>query len=219
MITVPLFPLGSLLVPGQVLNLNIFEERYLRLVSDLAAMPEPTREFGVVAITAGHEVGDQAAVGLASVGTIAHVRRIVRTPSVVMISAVGRRRFRLGARSIGPGGYDLAEVELLPDSRTPADAADRAAVALAHRATALLQQLLELLGRPVPTLPESPDALSFAILLAVPFDPAEQHRLLAIDDTRARLRAELASMRREQHLISGLRAVPRSGPTTIPPAS
>lgn len=53
----PLFPLGSVLFPGLVLPLNIFEERYRALARDLLALPEDAqRRFGVVAIRDGHEV-------------------------------------------------------------------------------------------------------------------------------------------------------------------
>ena len=51
----PLFPLGTVLFPGLVLPLHVFEERYRALVRDLMALPDgdPPREFGVVAIAAG----------------------------------------------------------------------------------------------------------------------------------------------------------------------
>ena len=54
---IPLFPLGTVLVPGLVLPLHIFEPRYRRLLADLAERPEADRGFGVVAIREGHEVG------------------------------------------------------------------------------------------------------------------------------------------------------------------
>lgn len=53
----PLFPLNSVLFPGLVLPLNIFEPRYRALMRDLLALPEDTpRRFGVVAIRDGREV-------------------------------------------------------------------------------------------------------------------------------------------------------------------
>lgn len=53
----PLFPLNSVLFPGLVLPLNIFEPRYRALMRDLLAIPEDTpRRFGVVAIRDGREV-------------------------------------------------------------------------------------------------------------------------------------------------------------------
>jgi Lon protease-like protein len=53
----PLFPLNSVLFPGLVLPLNIFEQRYRALMRDLLEIPEDTpRQFGVVAIRDGREV-------------------------------------------------------------------------------------------------------------------------------------------------------------------
>lgn len=53
----PLFPLNSVLFPGLVLPLNIFERRYRALMRDLLKIPEDTpRRFGVVAIRDGREV-------------------------------------------------------------------------------------------------------------------------------------------------------------------
>ena len=52
----PVFPLGTVLFPGLVLPLHIFEERYRELVRHLVALPDGTpREFGVVAIRKGWE--------------------------------------------------------------------------------------------------------------------------------------------------------------------
>lgn len=58
----PLFPLNSVLFPGLVLPLNIFEQRYRTLMRDLLAIPEDApRRFGVVAIRDGHEVAPTSA--------------------------------------------------------------------------------------------------------------------------------------------------------------
>ena len=47
---IPLFPLGTLLVPGQALPLRLFEDRYLALHDDLMARPEDQRSVGIVLI-------------------------------------------------------------------------------------------------------------------------------------------------------------------------
>jgi Lon protease-like protein len=53
----PLFPLGTVLFPGLVLPLHVFEERYRALVRHVMSLPEGSvREFGVVAIHRGWEV-------------------------------------------------------------------------------------------------------------------------------------------------------------------
>ena len=54
----PLFPLGTVLFPGLVLPLHVFEPRYRTLVQHLAELPASLpREFGVIAIRRGWEVG------------------------------------------------------------------------------------------------------------------------------------------------------------------
>ena len=53
---IPVFPLGTVLVPGLVLPLHIFEPRYRALMHDLDDRPAHERGFGVVAIREGHEV-------------------------------------------------------------------------------------------------------------------------------------------------------------------
>ena len=50
-----MFPLGSVLLPGDVLPLHVFEQRYRALIRRCLTDPEP--EFGVVLIDRGHEVG------------------------------------------------------------------------------------------------------------------------------------------------------------------
>jgi uncharacterized protein len=53
----PMFPLGSVLVPGQVLPLHVFEPRYRQLVVDVTTADAHPGEFGVVLIERGSEVG------------------------------------------------------------------------------------------------------------------------------------------------------------------
>ncbi|MGW5697250.1 LON peptidase substrate-binding domain-containing protein, partial [Streptomyces asiaticus] len=60
----PLFPLNTVLFPGLVMPLNVFEQRYRSLMRDLSALPEDApRRFGVIAIRDGHEVAPSA-IGL-----------------------------------------------------------------------------------------------------------------------------------------------------------
>ena len=64
----PLFPLNSVLFPGLVLPLNVFEQRYRALIRDLLALPEDApRRFGVVAIRDGRESAPSA-VGMPEAG-------------------------------------------------------------------------------------------------------------------------------------------------------
>lgn len=51
----PMFPLGSVLLPGEPLPLHIFEPRYQQMLRDCMATEDPS--FGVVLIARGHEAG------------------------------------------------------------------------------------------------------------------------------------------------------------------
>ena len=54
---IPLFPLSTVLVPGLLLPLNVFEPRYRQLVDELMDKEPDEQFFGVVAIREGREVG------------------------------------------------------------------------------------------------------------------------------------------------------------------
>src|SRR4051794_33162530 len=73
MAVMPMFPLGTVLLPGMVLPLHVFEPRYQQLVRDcLDATPH---EFGVVLINRGSEVGGGDT--RADVGVVAEMLQVV----------------------------------------------------------------------------------------------------------------------------------------------
>src|SRR5215469_548797 len=128
----PLFPLGSVLFPGLVLPLHIFEPRYRQLVEDLLAGPEP-QQFGVIAIRRGRETGIDGVTALYETGCTAVLRQVERLADGKFdLVAVGTQRFRLGELA-DPAPYLSGVVELLPD-----EVGDSAEAALAARA---VQQL------------------------------------------------------------------------------
>ncbi|MFU8872567.1 LON peptidase substrate-binding domain-containing protein [Micromonospora sp. SL4-19] len=213
----PVFPLGTVLFPGLVLPLHIFEERYRALVRHLVGLPEGApREFGVVAIRAGWEValgtgpaapgGD---VALHEVGCTAELRQVTELADGGFdIVTVGRRRFRIAGVHEGAAPYLTAEVEWLPE---PAGT-DEVAGLLAARVISVFRQYLGLI-RPGPEeiseqLPEDPVVLSHLVAATAALTVADRQRLLAIDDTAARLRAELRLLNRETALLRQVRAVP-----------
>src|SRR5882757_3941555 len=116
----PLFPLGSVLYPGMLLPLHIFEERYRQLVRDLLDGPEP-RRFGVIAIRKGRETGIDGVHSLYEIGCTAVLRLVDRhEDGRYQIVTVGAERFRLlGLDQTRP--YLRGEIEML--ATTPADAA------------------------------------------------------------------------------------------------
>ena len=66
---VPVFPLGTVLFPGGVLPLRIFEARYMDMVRERMQREAP---FGICLITRGGEVGEAAEHE--PVGCLAHIR-------------------------------------------------------------------------------------------------------------------------------------------------
>ena len=119
---IPLFPLGTVLVPGFVLPLHVFEPRYRQLVADLSTRPEDDRGFGVVAIREGHEVGDTGVKAMYDVGTLALLRTVTPYPDGRSdLVTNGDARFRL-LRLVDTGTpYFSGEVEWLdePDGGEP----------------------------------------------------------------------------------------------------
>ncbi|MEO3779896.1 LON peptidase substrate-binding domain-containing protein [Micromonospora sp. B11E3] len=215
----PVFPLGTVLFPGLVLPLHIFEERYRALVRHLVTLPEGTpREFGVVAIRAGWEVAPGSPerpvpgvgpVTLHEVGCTAELRQVTELPDGGFdIVTVGRRRFRVTGVDEEAAPYLTAEVEWLPEPGGP----DETAGLLAARVISVFRQYLGLI-RPDPQeiseqLPEDPTVLSHLVAATAVLTVDDRQRLLAIDDTAARLRAELRLLNREAALLRQVRAVP-----------
>lgn len=107
---IPLFPLRTVLFPGQSLPLRIFEERYKTMVGELL---ETGGVFGVVFIRSGSETGGDAIPH--NVGTTAAIIESQRTDDGrYFINSEGEHRFRI-VRMLDPGPYPRAEIELLND--------------------------------------------------------------------------------------------------------
>ncbi|HET6693210.1 MAG TPA: LON peptidase substrate-binding domain-containing protein [Pedococcus sp.] len=202
----PLFPLGTVLVPGAQLPLQIFEPRYIVLLSDLIeGRTDP--EFGVVAIRQGHEVGADAVHDLYEVGCAARVSHAVALgQSRFLVMSEGSRRFHLDAIDPSAGtDYLTGAVSWLgePDGDTAALAE------LAARLRLELSSYAESLGADAPDWPQDARALSYAVGEAVGLDLGERQSLLSAVSTEARLRMGLQAVRREHALSDRLRVVPQ----------
>ena len=99
MATLPLFPLGTVLMPGGRLPLQIFEPRYVRLLRDLLdGQDERSPVFGVVAIREGYEVGDDGVRALHPIGCGALLTQAAALEGErFLVVSVGTDRFRLDA--------------------------------------------------------------------------------------------------------------------------
>ena len=209
----PLFPLGTVLFPGLVLPLRVFEERYRALVRTLLQQPDPAqRTFGVVAIRHGSEVG-QADPQLYDVGCTAEIREVTehRDGSFDLVT-VGRRRYAIATLVPATTPYAQASVTYLAEEAGPD------ADALAPRVLAAFRLYLATLrGEPASAeqLPEDPLVLSHVVAATAALSLAERQALLAASDTAVRLGEELRLLQRERQLLSRLRAVP-AGPSDLP---
>ena len=210
---IPLFPLGTVLVPGLVLPLHIFEPRYRHLVRDLLTRPEDDRAFGVVAIREGREVGQDGVTAMFDVGTLAVVREIV--PYVdgrFDLVTNGDARFRVVALAESDAPYVMAEVEWLAEDADE-DAAESSVLAQgvtrrfdAYRAAVAAVGAVE--AAHMLALPDDPRILSYLVAVAMVLDLADRQRLLEAATTADRLRLEVALLARETMLMSELPSLP-----------
>ncbi|HEX5841495.1 MAG TPA: LON peptidase substrate-binding domain-containing protein [Pseudomonas sp.] len=110
--TLPLFPLNTVLFPGCILDLQIFEARYLDMISRCMRQGEG---FGVVCILEGSEVGE-AAGQFAAVGCEALIRDFQQRPNGLLgIRVQGGRRFRVRRATVMPDQLTVAEIDWLDE--------------------------------------------------------------------------------------------------------
>jgi Lon protease-like protein len=139
----PLFPLGTVLYPGLLLPLHIFEDRYRQLVRDLLANGEAPR-FGVVAIREGRETGVSGVSALYPIGCTAVLRQVQKYPDGRYdIVTVGVQRFRLLALDDSQP-YLVGEVEMLPEEAGDPAEAQQAARAVRPAFSGYLRALASL---------------------------------------------------------------------------
>ncbi|MEU9124700.1 LON peptidase substrate-binding domain-containing protein [Streptomyces sp. NPDC048506] len=228
----PLFPLNSVLFPGLVLPLNVFEARYRAMMRDLSAVPEDDRRFAVIAIRDGREVaptaqgmpdatvpaaqgpaagfGDDPIRAFHSVGCIADAATIREKPSDAgyEVLATGTTRFRLlSVDASGP--YLTAELEELEESQGEGAGALASGVVRAFRT--YQKRLAWANERTLSSgqdLPAEPSVLSYLVAAAAVLDVPAKQRLLEAPDTTARLGQELKVLRQESALLGKLPSLP-----------
>lgn len=179
----PLFPLQIVVLPGEVVPLHVFEERYKTMVGECL---DEEREFGIV------WVSDD---GLKEVGcTVAITELLERTDDGRMnILTQGTAPFRL-VRRIEDRPYPAGDIELLEDDDgSPTEgAADEAH----ERYAELVERVTD--SRPEPG--ELAEMSAYAMAATVEFPSQEKQRLLELrsEDERLRTVGELltAAMKR-----------------------
>ncbi|MFC4332255.1 LON peptidase substrate-binding domain-containing protein [Streptomyces andamanensis] len=242
-VRLPLFPLNSVLFPGLVLPLNVFEERYRAMLRTLLKTPEDEpRRFAVVAIRDGHEVapsapglpdptavpergptagfGPDPAKAFHGVGCVADAATIrERADGSFEVLATGTTRVRLlSVDASGP--FLTAELEELPEE--PGDEAGALAEGVLRSFRQYQKRLAGARERSLATgaeLPDEPSVVSYLVAAAMVLDTPTRQRLLQAPDTSSRLRDELRLLRSETSIIRSLPSLPAPeltrGPTSF----
>ena len=188
--SLPLFPLSTVLFPGGLLSLRVFEVRYLDMIAKCRKAGAP---FGVVSLTEGGEVRQPGTTeAFAQVGTLATLVDVENPqPGLMLVRATGAQRFRITASDQLKHGLWVADVERLtadvpvpvPEDLQPvANALQRLIQSLEMRADA---------ANPLPLLP--PWRLDDCGWVAnrwcelLPLPVALKQRLMELDNPLVRL--------------------------------
>jgi Lon protease-like protein len=173
----PLFPLGIVLLPTEVVPLHIFEDRYKLMIGECV---EQESEFGIVWLSDD---------GLRDVGCTARVTQVLQEleDGRMNILVAGGRPFRL-LRRIDDMPYPAGDVEMLDDSSEGAALADLTSEAR-ERYADLVERVTD--DRPDEDALEGLDA--FGMAATIEFDAGAKQQLLetGTEDERLKAVAEL----------------------------
>ena len=188
---VPLFPLNTVMFPGGLLPLRIFEPRYLDMVSDCLRNDTP---IGVVLIRDGQEVGQAADTHeMGTLSIISYWNR--RNDGLLGITLRGTQRFRLLTHEVMPNQLVLAEVEDLP-------APQSIQVHSKYQPMAnLLRKIIAQLEPPYTTMPAHYDNLEWVSARLCEFLPMpleDKQQLLECDDIINRIEQLYVMMQRSE---------------------
>ena len=185
--SLPLFPLNTVLFPGSVLSLQVFEVRYLDMVRKCQSAGTP---FGVVALQSGHEVRKAGAQAeqLYTAGVLAHITELdASQPGLMLLQCEGGQRFQIERSWQLPHGLWMADVHL-----QAADAVTPVPPHLLSTAHMLFQVLMNMHGQDATQLPTPAQmkdcswvANRWAWLLPLPI--AVKQQLMTLDNPLLRL--------------------------------
>jgi hypothetical protein len=182
-----MFPLGSVLFPGAILPLHVFEPRYRDLVRDCLASEE--HEFGVALIEKGSEVGGGDLRSM--VATVARLMQVAELDDGrYALITVGTRRIRIN-EWLNDAPYPQADVDDWPDE--PAFGSHviehlDSSFARVRRVNALATEMDEGHAAVMATISDDIVLGSYQLCALAPVGPADQQRLLAASGPVERLR-------------------------------
>jgi uncharacterized protein len=221
--TIPLFPLGTVLMPGASLPLHIFEPRYRQLTVDLVTGTVPDKEFGVVAVREGHDPDVHGLDALHAIGCTARLLDVRRLPDGRYdIVTSGARRFRLLDLNAEVKPYLCGSVEFVPDEKEASESDDltrmlAGSARAAHRdycATAWKNDDWSEPAREV-----GPAELAHVLAADCLLPLGDRQALLEQTCPIERLRMVRLLIARERGLLQQLRAVPTPMSTYAEPVS
>jgi uncharacterized protein len=188
MAVMPMFPLGTPLLPGAVLPLHVFEPRYRQMVQDILADDVDPPEFGVVMIERGREVGggDERSM----IGTIARIFDIQVAPDGrYALAAVGAERLRV-VTWLPDDPYPLADVDRWPDDDTGAVLITDTIEAL-HARVREINAIAREVGEAAPPadteISDDPRLALFHLAALSPIGAADRQRILAAPGSAERV--------------------------------
>ncbi len=112
MIELPLFPLNTVLLPGNTLSLKVFETRYLDMIA-LCMREDST--FGVILIYKGEETLSDT--DIYSIGTTAKISDWQdRADGLLGVTALGLERFEIVSTHVQDDGLTVGKVNILSET-------------------------------------------------------------------------------------------------------
>lgn len=176
----PLFPLGSVLFPGGIMSLKVFERRYLDMAATCMKAQLP---FGVCLIASGKEVGAPAVPH--AIGTLAHIDSgDMPQLGLLVLDIRGGHRFRIISQSTQPDGLLRAQVMLLDEP---------APQGIPHAQQGLLPLLRKIasdLGpekMPMPHAFHDASWVGYRLTEVIPVQALAKQKLLELEDPVSRL--------------------------------
>ncbi len=177
---IPLFPLDTVLFPGGVLPLKIFEQRYLDMAATCMKDKQP---FGICLIASGKEVGSAAEPH--AVGTLAEIANWeMEQLGILMITAHGGKRFRILEKHAAPDHLLRATVEVIDDDGPLPMPPER------QRLLPLLRRVASDIGParfPEPHRFDDAEWVGYRITEILPVQNLAKQKLLELEDPISRL--------------------------------
>jgi Lon protease-like protein len=183
---IAIFPLATVLFPGAILPLHIFEERYKEM------MRYAVENGGIFGLSYRGDaaIGRETPPEIDSVGCIAKINAVVPLDDGRMnVISTGLLRYKVvGLKSSTP--FVVARVEPLTDDLEPGADLNRIFDDMAATCRKFLEaaQALDEASAPInQDLPEDAEAFSLLVCSALPIDNDAKQALLEVTSTRVRL--------------------------------